>query len=53
MMKRQIASFDIGIKNLAICVLDENKVINILGGEIHICSVCSKIATFSIEKEEL
>lgn len=62
-MKKQIASFDIGAKNLAICVLNEKKeilfwkVINTLGSDSHQCcavikksqNICKKKATFCVE----
>lgn len=55
-----IASFDIGIKNLAVCVLNQDrdilfwKVINILGdSKIEYCDVCNKKATFYLESNTL
>ena len=54
-----IASFDIGIKNLAVCVLNQHKeikywnVLNTLGGqETKYCKTCNKKATFCIKTED-
>lgn len=55
----KIASFDIGIKNLAVCVINSDKeilhwdVINTLEPELetHYCNKCKKIATVSTTPE--